>query len=478
MEPLLDIRNRIEVALERIAPTYPPLDAAPYHPDQAFPEYTGPVGTHPNSVYTAVRNALASLGLDRAHFGTPDWNPLGDLVKPGAKIVVKPNWVLHRNEGRGGTDELITHASVIRALLDYAWKAQPAQLIAGDAPLQICDFKAMHALGFSRVAEDLIARGCPLHVKDFRRTIMRRSDDRAVVSTDLQPLDNFVLVDLGTESLLEPISSGSRKFRVTMYDPRLMRNNHRPGVHRYLVARDILEADLVVNAPKMKTHKKAGVTLALKNLVGINGNKDYLPHHRKGALNRGGDNYETASLPKWILEQALDFANIYLLGKPKLYRKFCLLAYKVLYFDKIRGKSTDVEGGWHGNDTIWRTCLDLNRVLLYADVEGKLHDTPQRVTLHLLDGVIGGKNDGPLRPDAVSSGAILASLNAVALDYFATLFMRLDPDRIAIVRHAADNRLHPLVLKSLEATRFTARSPEPFTPAPGWECIAASSAHP
>ncbi len=476
MKPLVDIRSRIEVALERLSPAYPPLEAAPYHPDQAFPEYSGPIGNHPNPVYTAVRNALASLGLDREHFGTPAWNPISDLVKPGAKIVVKPNWVLHRNEGRGGTDELITHASVIRALLDYAWKARPAQLIAGDAPLQICDFKTMHALGFDRVAEDLIARGCPLQIKDFRRTIMRRSEDRAVVSTDLQPLENFVLVDLGTESLLEPISDAARKFRVTMYDPRLMWNNHRPGVHRYLVARDILEADLVINAPKMKTHKKAGVTLALKNLVGINGNKDYLPHHRKGALNRGGDNYEFASLPKWLLEQALDFANIYLLGKPKLYRKFCLLAYKVLYFDKIRGKSTDVEGGWHGNDTIWRTCLDLNRVLLYSDTSGKLHDTPQRTTLHLLDGIVAGEGDGPLRPDPVPAGALMASLNPVALDYFATLFMGLNTEMISIVRHAADNRLHPLILKQLDDSAFSARAPRPFRPAPGWECVAADNA--
>ncbi|MCO5045440.1 MAG: hypothetical protein M9963_03255 [Kiritimatiellae bacterium] len=74
-----------------------------------------------------------------------------------------------------------------------------------------------------------------------------------------------------------------------------------------------------------------------------------------------------------------------------------------------------------------------------------------------------------VRPDAAS----LRAYDAAALDYFATLFMRLDPDKIAIVCHAADNRIYPLALENLEAARFTARSPEPFTPAPGWECVVA-----
>jgi uncharacterized protein (DUF362 family) len=83
---------------------------------------------------------------------------------------------------------------------------------------------------------------------------------------------------------------------VTVYDPRKMwRTTGRAGIG-FLIARDILEADLVVNVPKLKAHKKAGITCCLKNLIGINGNKEYLPHHRKGAAEAGGggDNYEYA----------------------------------------------------------------------------------------------------------------------------------------------------------------------------------------
>ena len=74
-----------------------------------------------------------------------------------------------------------------------------------------------------------------------------------------------------------------------------MRRTHAPGRHQYLVAREVIEADVIVNLPKLKTHKKAGVTCALKNLIGINGNKEYLPHHRVGGAERGGDCYPAAS---------------------------------------------------------------------------------------------------------------------------------------------------------------------------------------
>ncbi|MCV6004648.1 DUF362 domain-containing protein, partial [Escherichia coli] len=85
----------------------------------------------------------------------------------------------------------------------------------------------------------------------------------------------FVLFDLGRESLLEPITDQGQNFRVTCYDPRLLAARHAPGRHQYLVSRDIIEADVVINLPKLKTHKKAGLTCALKNLIGINGNKEF-----------------------------------------------------------------------------------------------------------------------------------------------------------------------------------------------------------
>jgi len=432
----VDIRNAHQVAVQWTEPSYP--HASPYHPGVKYPEYAGPTASTPNAVYDAVRSALFELGLDRERFGTPDWNPIGSLVAPGSRIVIKPNWVLHENEGPGGRDCLFTHPSVVRPLIDYALKAQPAALVIGDAPVQVCNLPALLSAGYDNVFAYFSGLGTPITVKDFRRTVSERKPGALAVSDNQKPIEDYVLVDLGTQSLLEPISMDAGKFRVTMYDPHALQQNHAPGRHRYLVARDILDANLVINVPKLKTHMKAGVTLALKNLVGINGSKEFLPHHRKGSADRGGDNYEKNTLPKRLLESILDVLNRHL-DKPRLYGRGARLAYKLLYFDKIRGKPVNVEGGWYGNDTVWRMCLDLNKILLFADTKGTLHHAPQRVTLHVTDGIIAGEGEGPLRPDPVPMGAIFASLNPAAHDWITTSHMGLDPARIPITRHAFES---------------------------------------
>ncbi len=468
--PTLDVREANRVAITWSDPAYPSIP--PYHPGIAYPEYAGPIASEANDVYTAVRNALRDLDLDAARFGTPNWNPIGDLVPPGARIVIKPNWVLHANEGPGGTDCLYTHPSVLRPLIDYALKAKPSSLIIGDAPVQVCDFNALLNQGFNELFSYMRSLGAQLTIKDFRRTISIRQPGLFNVQTQLQPLDHYMLVDLGADSLLEPLAEDYRKFRVTMYNPDLLPENHQPGRHRYLVAKDILEADLIINVPKLKTHMKAGVTLALKNLVGINGSKEFLPHHRKGAANRGGDNYEKFTVTKWLLENILDWFNRYHLNKPQLYGRGTKLAYKLLWFDKIRGLPTNVEGGWCGNDTVWRMSLDLNKILLYADTEGRLHGTPQRVTLHITDGIIAGEGEGPLRPEPVPLGAMIASLNAPASDWTATRLMGYDPAAIPITAHAFDPG--PTALATFAPDAIIAhgdkspRPPVPFRPAIGW----------
>ena len=51
----------------------------------------------PNPVYQAVEDLFRAMGLDEAHAGTPEWNPLGELIRPGDRVIVKPNLVSSRN---------------------------------------------------------------------------------------------------------------------------------------------------------------------------------------------------------------------------------------------------------------------------------------------------------------------------------------------------------------------------------------------
>jgi len=72
-----------------------------------------------NHVYDGVRRALRALGLDFDRYGTKEWNPLGELIKPGDRVVIKPNLVRDFHETDGNIYSIIAHASVIRAIADY-----------------------------------------------------------------------------------------------------------------------------------------------------------------------------------------------------------------------------------------------------------------------------------------------------------------------------------------------------------------------
>jgi len=449
---------------------YPPLSAAPYAPDTSFPEFpTLPTGSEPNPVFGLVREALRQLGLDTEHESTPQWNPLGDLVKPGGKIVVKPNWVQHCNKGTGGMECMISHPSVLRAVLEYAFLTRPSQVILGDAPIQGCEFETLLDFGGLRsVISDFQARGLPLTVQDFRRTVMKQAGELKVVGEDLHPESDYRLVDLGSDSLLEAISGDWKKFRVTVYDPRKMWKHHRPGRHRFLIAKEILEADLVVNVPKLKAHKKAGITCCLKNLIGINGNKEYLPHHRKGGADteRGGDNYAHACWQMTLAETILDLANT-IRRFPRIYRLFERVVWRLMKYAKKADPQTQIEGSWYGNDTIWRTCLDLNRALLYARADGVMQESIQRAEVSIVDAVLAGQGEGPLAPDPLATGAVFAVRNPAVGDYLGAHILGFDPERISLLRHVCEPMRWPITGAFPDLSPFD--PPFPAARAPkGW----------
>ena len=78
---------------------------------------------------------------------TMDWSdergPFGKVIPRGARVLIKPNLVLHQNEGPGGLDCLVTHSSLIRAAVEAALQTDAAELLVGDAPIQACNFDAL-----------------------------------------------------------------------------------------------------------------------------------------------------------------------------------------------------------------------------------------------------------------------------------------------------------------------------------------------
>ena len=402
-------------------------------------------------------------------------------IMPGDSVLVKPNWVYHRND-RGGTECLYTQREFVLAALREIVKCRPSRIIVGDAPIQGCHWTDVVPPSFAAAMAGIMPDGV-LHLADFRRTIMHGESLRAGTSPDARPDEMFVLFDLGADSMLEPVSEPSGRFRVTMYDPDLLARRHSPGTHQYLIAREALEADVIVNLPKLKTHRKAGMTGALKNLVGINGNKEFLPHHRVGGFKAGGDCYPGRSVLKQLAETMIDGANRRI-GRAS-FPRWLFAADVLLNIRKVLFGDVEIEGGWSGNDTVWRTVLDVNRIALYGRADGTMNGSPQRRIVSLTDALICGEKDGPLQPWPFALGCVTYSDSSVDADRLHSALLGFDPGLIPVLHQASSGFRWPLpaymsagqIGGKIHSVIGSAMRPT-ACPASGWECLAGSYVEP
>jgi uncharacterized protein (DUF362 family) len=443
----------------------------PFGPSEKYPEYPfpWPMGSSSDGgVYDLVRRTLATLGLDRGNFGKPGWNPLGEVASPGETVLIKPNWVRHSLADGPGPDVLVAGAAVIRPVLDYLAVAMQGQgrIVLADAPLQSADFKTLiRQNGVAALQKFWSGQGRPrLELLDLRNEAVLAGDgDRITGRCKLEgDPSGYRAVQLGARSHFHPIENDWQKFRVTNYVPGEMARHHRPGTHEYLVSGSVLEADAVICLAKLKTHRKGGITAALKNMVGINGSKDWLPHHRQGAPSAGGDEYPGANALKKMASRMGDrLAAV----RPGVgydirwqARRAVAVASRLLPGSKVS------EGSWYGNDTLWRMILDLNTVLFYAGRSGLIESTPQRKYLALIDAVVAGQGDGPLNPEPVNAGVFLAGLNPLALDAAAASLSGLDPGAIPMIargfEQAGSNCRYPLVGFGMEQVRILSNIPD------------------
>ncbi|MEE2665157.1 MAG: DUF362 domain-containing protein [Myxococcota bacterium] len=484
------------VGLARTKPSYAGL-SAPFGPGAAYPELAA-FGDHrspgsdddaPNHVYAAVRAALAGAGLDEERFGSADWDPLGSLVGPGARIVLKPNFIRHWNPCAEGTlASLITHGAVLRAMADYAWLAagDGGSVVIAEAPQHDCDWDVVAANAglddLVRFYDERIARR--LEVIDLRREVVRYADGVIVQRRSL-PGDpaGYRLVDLGERSAFHGSGLDPKRFRGADYDAQPTTEHHTGGRHEYLLSETVLSSDLVVNLPKLKTHKKTGVTLALKNLVGINGDKNLLPHHCVGSAGAGGDEFPGEGRLDRVRSAATEVA------RGLLRRRVGTRLVRWVRRAENAARASDFvrSGNWYGNRTTWRMCLDLNRALYYSDRSGTHFGAaaPVRTVLTVIDGVVAGEGEGPLAPTDRPLGVVLASLDPIALDLAAVRLMGFDETRIpkvwetlrtstlrvSSVRDAADVVVHEIPFGDARSRVFGLEglAEEPcFVAHPGW----------
>jgi uncharacterized protein (DUF362 family) len=426
----------------------------------------GPEGDDP--VFLAAGECFRLAGLDAARYGTPSWNPLSGLIRPGETVLLKPNLIKESHpRDPEGWQYVITHGAVIRAAAEYVFRALEGtgRVIVADAPQTDSSFSAIRDL----LGLDLLERHYRRRNLDFSLIDLRKEEwtsrEGVVVSRRKLQGDpaGYIAYDLGPASEFRH-HDGAGRYYGADYATGEVNRHHSDGRHEYLVAGSVIKADVVFSLPKLKTHKKAGITVALKNLIGINGDKNWLPHHTERDPESGGGDERPEADRSARIESAL-------VGRV---RKLTLAAPRVGPWihrgakrmgRRVFGDSEDVirNGNWWGNDTVWRTCLDLNKILLYGNPDGTMREPGKRNRKRhyvLVDGIVAGQGRGPMNPDPFPAGLMVFGIHPPDVDAACAVLMGFDPERIPIIREAYRCESYPLVDWSWRDVPLASNRPE------------------
>lgn len=149
---------------------------------------------------------------------------IGSFVKKGDRVLLKPNLLI----GKAPEKAVTTHPSIVRAVIRFAREAGGVPFI-GDSPAIGSAARAAEKAGIKKIAEEM---DCP--IVEFNRPV-------------------------------SPPKGGARIFKQLEID------------------QTVLEADVVINLPKWKTHGMMLLTLGVKNLFGcIPGPRKALWHLKAG----------------------------------------------------------------------------------------------------------------------------------------------------------------------------------------------------
>lgn len=201
-------------------------------------------------------------------------------VRRGDWVVLKPNLVREENYAHPGEwVSVVTSGDLIRVVCEYV-----AVQLAGTGRITICDAPQTDS-SFSRIAILLdlpgiaqsvsLRYGVPVEIVDLRSEEWTSHEgvvvDRHKLAGDPR---GSIAFNLGRDSLFYN-HSGEGRYYGADYDAGVVNRHHHGEVQEYLLCATPILADVFINMPKLKTHKKSGVTLSMKNLVGINADKNW-----------------------------------------------------------------------------------------------------------------------------------------------------------------------------------------------------------
>lgn len=364
---------------------------------------------------------------------------LKNLIKENDKVVIKPNWIRQSHQHNGDEwESVITHPAVITSVLEFVLGCLKGsgKVTIADGPQTDSSWNEIMSHMTSELWLSMGKKfGSEVEIIDFRDHEWTLKGEIITKRKELtgDPLGPTI-VDLSDKS-----EFADHKIQTKYYgaDYNIEETNqaHNAESNKYKVSRTVLESDVFINISKLKTHKKTGITCSLKNLVGINTYKNWLPHYTIGTPDNGGDQFASSTNKSKVETNLVNRVKSVLNKYPAIGKVISPLKGLGKY---IFGNTDDVirSGNWYGNDTIWRTVLDLNKILFYASSDGSIRESVMsnmKRYITIVDGIIAGEGNGPMAPDHVETGLLIAGTNPVAVDCVCAKLMGFDYQKIPMI---------------------------------------------
>ena len=222
-----------------------------------FPSTPSPPSSLPTTLCTRpCATASACSNSTSRNAGTPAWNPLGGIVRPGTRVLIKPNLVRHYHDKLGDVDCLLTHGSVVRAICDYVVIAMEGrgQLTIADTPIDMADFDAICRLTGLAAVADFIRKETTIDVRllDLRTERLVKDDLLTIRESISLPGDpeGYATVDFGAASALRALDGPDTNYytlgdeTVNHLDPGERKRGqpnayHHPGSHKYKIGNSV-----------------------------------------------------------------------------------------------------------------------------------------------------------------------------------------------------------------------------------------------
>lgn len=371
-------------------------------------------------------------------------------VLPTDTVVLKPNFVQEKRERDEDWDYVITHPTIITALVELLAPilANKGKLLVVDSPMTpACFDKILEHMPVQKWREICLQHNVKFDVLDLRDEEWKQSKNHVTLERKKLSGDpcGKVLINLRNETS-EFYDKPIKKLYGADYNTDETNRAHNGEDNLYSLSGTIMQADVIINLPKLKCHKKGGITCCLKNMIGINTNKNYLPHHTIGSPSQGGDEFAQSGVSS-AMEGTLANAAKKIAYNSKVVSKMLIPLKKLAVLLRGDNSKTVRNGAWYGNDTLWRTILDLNKAMFYGTKDNGLredrYDNKKRY-IAVVDAIYGGEGNGPLDPDKVECGVLLCGTNPVAVDAAAAKIMGFDYQKIPQISRAFDIKHYKL----------------------------------